>query len=260
MATLEIKARDVTGTLGNAQHMYFVYTDDVGVQTAFSAFPGENDNLSMLHADINVEVERYNAGDSDDYDPTLASNYNGNESPHFSMAIAAGSDADLKPLLDAMSTEKDRINSEGYDYGVPIFDTFWPNSNIGNGVIDNDSNSNTVAMHLAKVIGQEDLVKKFIKDNELNVPGAEAQLQHGNINQLIQWAKGLVSSDSDSSADTDTGTGNEGHLNFLQTSIDNKQCAIQPIKWLSITKWNDKINKLELELSFKHGYNEGLHT
>jgi len=37
-------------------------------------------------------------------------------------------------------------------------------------------------------------------------------------------------------------------------------CAIQPIKWLSITKWNDKINKLELELSFKHGYNEGLHT
>jgi hypothetical protein len=26
MATLEIKARDVTGTFGNAQHMYFVYT------------------------------------------------------------------------------------------------------------------------------------------------------------------------------------------------------------------------------------------
>lgn len=165
MATLEIKARDVTGTLGNAQHMYFVYTDDVGVQTAFSAFPGENDNFSMFFEDISVVREDYTAEDSDDYDPTLASNYSGNESPHFSMTVAAGSDADLKPLLDAMSTEKDRINSEGYDYGVPLIDTFFPNSNIGKGVIDNDSNSNTVVMHLAKVIGREELVKKFIKDN-----------------------------------------------------------------------------------------------
>ena len=107
MAQLEIKARDVDGTNGKVQHIYWVYTNDAGEQYSFSRFSGDNGPLDMLYEDILVEswVKYKN---SDDHDATLKDDYNGTESPHYAMPVRAGSDADLKPIIEAMKKEADQ--------------------------------------------------------------------------------------------------------------------------------------------------------
>ena len=191
MAILEIKARDVDGTNGKVQHIYWVYTNDAGEQYSSSGFPGNNGTLDMLYEDILVESGVKYDDSSKDYDPTLKNDYNGTESPHYAMLVRAGSDADLKPIIEAMKKEAERINKEGYDYNLRIIKAFFPDSDIGKRLDDNDQNSNTVAMALAGAAGLTSLVQSFVEMHKLNVPGTGANLEYSwseqGIKSLIDW-------------------------------------------------------------------------
>ena len=65
MATLEIRARHVDGTFENAQHLYWLYTNDAGEQYSFSGFPGDNGHFSMLYENILVVDSLYDAENDD---------------------------------------------------------------------------------------------------------------------------------------------------------------------------------------------------
>ncbi len=206
MAKLMIKARDVDGTGGTSQHMYWVYEDDSGQEWALSGFPQKQGFISLLKDDLHVEYKEWDKS-RDRYKP--------GDTPHITRDVFQGSDAQVQAKLDLMIDEANRINSEGYDYNLPLTDAVAgtvPEFDIGsktsvlskvssafaNMTIDlavgsatdffggnDDQNSNTVAMALAKSAGLEQAVNSFITTNNLHVPGSNATLEHTSSEKLF---------------------------------------------------------------------------
>ncbi len=109
MATLEIRARHVDGTFENAQHLYWLYTNDAGEQKSFSGFPGDNGHLSMFYENILVVEDLYGA-ENDDFD---------NDGSHFTAAnIFVGTDAQVLDKVKLMRVEAGVINNSDNDYNL----------------------------------------------------------------------------------------------------------------------------------------------
>ncbi|MES2677735.1 MAG: calcium-binding protein [Pseudomonadota bacterium] len=179
-AKIEIKARDVNGSHGIAQHMYILYTNEAGVKRVLSAFPEHNTVLRSLFDDIVVVYKNYNINDSDDF-PKLG------EFPHPSKILFEGTDIEVSAKINLALAEMSRINSQGYDYNFPIYEAILPNSSWSE---LNKQNSNTVAMYLAASMGLQSGVIDFVNDYYLNVPGYFATLNHSpfekNMTSLVQ--------------------------------------------------------------------------
>ena len=181
-AKIEIKARNVDGLFGFPQHMYIVYTNEAGVEMVLSAFPESNTVKGFLFDDIDVTYKNYNERSSDDF-PKEGS------LPHPSKILFQGTDAEVLAKINLALAERDSINSQGYDYNLPIYETILPNSSWSE---LNKQNSNTVAMYLAASMGLQSGVIDFVDTNQLNVPGYFATLSHSpfekNMTSLWQAA------------------------------------------------------------------------
>ena len=109
MATLEIRARHVDGMDENAQHLYWLYTNDAGEQKSISGFPGDNGHFSMLYENILVVDSRYDAK-NDDFDT---------DGSHFTAAnVFEGTDAQVEAKVDLMRAELTHINNGDNDYNL----------------------------------------------------------------------------------------------------------------------------------------------
>ena len=122
MARIQIKTRDVNGTSflpehKTPQHTFIIYTKDNGEQYVLRGgqdYVGErakinNDlNISNIQeGDLEVVLSRYEEGSVDWDDGTMSIH---------SETIASGSQSDIQVMWNAMITEGQRINNEGYDY------------------------------------------------------------------------------------------------------------------------------------------------
>ena len=109
MAILEIRARHVDGTFENAQHLYWLYTNDAGEQYSFSGFPGDNGHFSMLYENILVVDSLYDA-ENDDFDT---------DGSHFTATnVFEGTDAQVEAKVDLMRAELTHINNGDNDYNL----------------------------------------------------------------------------------------------------------------------------------------------
>ncbi len=118
--------------------------------------------------------------------------------------------------INLARTEMNRINSEGYDYNLPIVDSLvqgWGGAN--------DQNSNTVVMTLVNVMGLKPLALNFVSANNLHVPGYDATLEHSlferTTESLYQGLKdaGHKVSELWSSAKSFVGNAYEGVQDFF---------------------------------------------
>jgi hypothetical protein len=188
MATIEIRTRNVGGTLDRAQHLYFVYISDNPKVTRFlRGGPASN---NPIFGDI-VAIDGLYVEDTPDYTPINPTNLPlANTINHVpagttqvSRTIWSGTDVQMQAKIAAAKVEMNTINQEKFDYQLPALETIlpaWP--------IYNNQNSNTVANYLARAMGLELEVDQFIHDSSLNVPGYTSTLTHNldiNNNQNI---------------------------------------------------------------------------
>ena len=143
--------------------MYLVYTNDAGEQRILRGGPEGSSFTNAMIGDIEVVDVVYKNG---------APDWDGNNT-HIRQEIFTGTDAEMYAKIDLARAEMTRINSEGYDYNLPLIDTLiagWGGAN--------DQNSNTVVARLAEVMGLKPLVLNFVSTNNLSVPGYDATLEH----------------------------------------------------------------------------------
>ena len=97
MAKLYIKARDVSGTFEQTQHLYYVYENDAGELYSISGFP-QND--SMLTGDLEIRHIAYQpevqGSKNADYDP----HHLDLELGHSSKLLFTSTDVELEPALN----------------------------------------------------------------------------------------------------------------------------------------------------------------
>ena len=135
MATIEIKSKPLG--FGFADHMYIVYTNDAWERKVLRGGPDGSDIEGFLIGDILVQNVLYQNG-APDWDSD-------NSDPH--QTIFSGTDAEMQSKIDLAIAEMNRINSEGYDYNLPLLESLIP----AWGDL-NEQNSNTVAVYLANAI------------------------------------------------------------------------------------------------------------
>ena len=97
MATIEIKAKDITG-LDNPHHLYIVYINDAGKK---SYIRGGTTNDNALIDNIGVKSGDYIDGTPD---------WNDGIKTHYKQTIFQGTDAEVQAKIDLMQAEASRIN------------------------------------------------------------------------------------------------------------------------------------------------------
>ncbi len=125
-ATIELKAKDVGGTLGLAQHLYILKTDTQGNKQILLGGPYPN---NMLYGDILVVNIKYGPEIKDyeihhDWDVglnTLDANNNTRtpKATHLSSTLVTADDAKINAIFDKMWQKGESINAEKYDYKIP---------------------------------------------------------------------------------------------------------------------------------------------
>ena len=175
MAKIEIASKPLfqAGKNLNVQHMYVLYTDNNKNVRVLRGGPEGSNIQGALFGDIEVVDAPYSQ-DFIDYAPPGVNP---------SSEIWSGTDAQMQPLIDQMRSKMNYINSQGYDYNLPIYETFLPGT-IWERL--NNQNSNTVAYKLAKSAGLEQYVDNFVRDKNLDTPGYHSPLEHSPFEKTAE--------------------------------------------------------------------------
>ena len=127
MATIEIRTRDVKGTSflpehKTPQHTFLIYTKNNGDQYILRGGQDLSDsnfnnllNTDNINAgDLEVVLDRYDWNGINENEKPI--DWNDGDITIHSETIASGSQVNLQIIWNAMITEGQRINNEGYDY------------------------------------------------------------------------------------------------------------------------------------------------
>jgi len=119
------------------EHMYIVYTNEAGEKRILRGGPEGSGIKGAIIGDI-VVVDTIYDENSIDWD---------SKGNHKHQEIFTGTDAEMQSKIDLAIAEMNHINSEGYDYNLPLLESLIP----AWGDL-NEQNSNTVAVYLANAI------------------------------------------------------------------------------------------------------------
>ncbi|OFW79817.1 MAG: hypothetical protein A2887_06370 [Alphaproteobacteria bacterium RIFCSPLOWO2_01_FULL_40_26] len=233
-AKIEIKSRqtDYNNFLpSDPNHMYIVYTNEAGESRVLRGNPKNETLFGALFDDILIVDTNYDET-SPDWDSS-------GTHPH--QPIFTGTDSEMYSLISLAITEMNRINSQGYDYNLPIFETLLPNTPWAE---LNNQNSNSSAMALAKVMGFENQILRFIYINNLNVPGYDSPIEHSVFEKSVDSLFSAISSSSQSISNFLNVA-----ANLLGISIINEKDFALELLTKEFLSANPQFNGLKLKLN-----------